>query len=87
MSGHVELPKDYVFHTWSSVFYEAGDRMVRPFMTCLDGESKNHMHAVGFVDIHETRLKLPVGGWVKDPSLKYAGTLFHCAVGQDMKSF
>jgi len=87
MSDHVELGPDHVFHTWANTFYEAGEKMGRPFTICLDGESKKHMLAAGFEDIQEHRWKLPVNSWAKDTKLKHAGTLFHYALERDMEGF
>lgn len=87
MSDHVELPSDHIFHTWANCFYEAGDKMGRTFKICLDGESKKHMQEAGFVDIQETKLKLPVNSWAKDQKLKQAGTYFHHALERDMEGF
>lgn len=87
MSDHVEIPPDHIFCTWANTFYEAGEKMGRPFTICIDGESKKHMEAAGFIEIHETRLKLPVNSWAKDPKLKKAGTMFHYALDRDMEGF
>lgn len=87
MSDHVELDPDHVFYTWANTFYEAGEKMGRPFTICLDGESKKHMLAAGFEDIKEHRWKLPVNSWAKDKKLKHAGTLFHYALERDMEGF
>lgn len=87
MSDHVELDPDHVFYTWANTFYEAGEKMGRPFTICLDGESKKHMLAAGFEDIKEHRWKLPVNSWAKDQKLKHAGTLFHYALERDMEGF
>ena len=87
LSDHVQLPPDHVFSKWANTFYEAGDKMGRPFTICLDGEMKRHMQEAGFVEFREKRLKLPVSSWAKDPKLKQAGTLFHHALDRDMEGF
>ncbi|KAH7327779.1 S-adenosyl-L-methionine-dependent methyltransferase [Stachybotrys elegans] len=87
MSDHKELPKDHIFYTWANTFYAAGEKMGRPFTICLDGESRKHMEEAGFANIQETRLKLPVGGWPKDPTLKQAGIYFQAALERDMEGF
>ncbi|KAI6784652.1 uncharacterized protein J7T54_006698 [Emericellopsis cladophorae] len=86
-SDHVELGPDHIFDTWAHSFYEAGKKTGRPFTICLDGEMAKHMRAAGFVDIQETKLKLPVNSWAKDPKLKKAGTYFHYALERDMEGF
>jgi SAM-dependent methyltransferase len=86
-SDHVDLPKDHVFNTWANTFYEAGEKMGRPFTICLDGESRKHMEEAGFVEIKETKLKLPVNNWPKDQKLKHAGTCFQYALERDMEGF
>lgn len=85
MSDHIPLPKDHVFYTRAGGFYEAGDRMGQPFTICLDGESKRHIKEAGFVDVQETRLKLPVGGWLKDSPLEHVEMLLHCSLERDME--
>lgn len=87
LSDHVQLPDDHAFHTWAQSFYAAGEKMERPFTICLPGKSKEHMEEAGFVDIVETRLKLPVNGWPKDTRLKQAGMLFQHALDRDMEGF
>ena len=85
LSDHVKLPEDHVFNTWAQSFYIAGEKMGRPFTICLEGEMKRHMEAAGFTDIAETKLKLPVNNWPRDPRLKQAGLLFQLALERDME--
>ena len=45
----------------------------------MDTRSSSHykewMTEIGFVDVHESRYKWPVGSWPKDPKLKQMGKL------------
>lgn len=86
-SDHVEFPEGHPFNTWASLFYEAGEKMGRPWTICIPGNMSKHMEAAGFVDIREVKFKLPVGDWPKEKALKHAGLLFHTSLERDMEGF
>jgi SAM-dependent methyltransferase len=86
-SDHREFPEGHAFHTWAQSFYQAGEKMGRPWTICIPGEMTKTMSDAGFVDIHEVKFKLPVGNWAKDPALKQAGLLFHTSLERDLEGF
>ncbi|RSL60682.1 hypothetical protein CEP53_005349 [Fusarium sp. AF-6] len=43
------------------------------------------MKEAGLVNIQEEEIKVPIGGWPKDPKLKEAGQYFQAAILQDIE--
>lgn len=59
------------FTTWSNIFEELGTKIGKTFQ--IVDQSRDRIEAAGFENVHETRLKLPIGTWSKDKKLKEWG--------------
>lgn len=64
---------------WGSIFISGGQKLGVSFSLIQDETQRKGMEAAGFVDIQERNLKMPIGGWPRDPKLKEIG-LFSRAV-------
>lgn len=60
--------------SWFNDLVIASNRMDRPAI--LGATLKEVYERVGFVDIHQHALKMPIGGWAKDSRLQYIGQLW-----------
>lgn len=58
-------------YDWSTLFIDAGEKMGRTFKHAKN--SKKLLEEAGFVDLVESRYKLPVGGWMEDKKWKEIG--------------
>ncbi|KAI8651305.1 hypothetical protein NCS55_01374400 [Fusarium keratoplasticum] len=67
-----KVDKDHVFKQWAQLFYDAGDRLGRTF-DITDKKMETWACEAGFTQIPPKTLKLPYGGWPKDPTLKELG--------------
>jgi hypothetical protein len=65
------ITDDHIMAQWSKVFLEAGEKMGRTFR--IFNCAKEYISDSGFVDIKETKYKLPIGGWSSDPKMKDIG--------------
>jgi hypothetical protein len=65
------ITDDHIMAQWSKVFLEAGEKMGRTFR--IFNYAKEYISNAGFVDIKETKYKLPIGGWSSDPKMKNLG--------------
>lgn len=63
--------EDHVYNQWNAVFAEAGERMGRTFQVYK--LMKGQIEDAGFVDVVETKWRVPIGGWSSDPKLKAVG--------------
>jgi hypothetical protein len=58
-------------YDWSQLFINAGENMGQTFL--IGQRSKQLIKEAGFVDVVETRYKLPIGGWMDDKKWKELG--------------
>lgn len=58
-------------YEWSTLLINAGETMRRTFK--IPKMSKRLIEAAGFVDVVETKYKVPVGGWMEDKKWKEMG--------------
>jgi len=65
------LPPDGALRRWSERFFQASETFGTP--GTAPRLHKQMMEEVGFVDIQEHVLKLPIGPWPKDKRLKKCG--------------
>ena len=61
----------HTMYEWSQLFIDAGEKMGRTFK--IPNQSKRLIEKAGFVDVKETRYKMPVGAWPKDKRWKEIG--------------
>jgi hypothetical protein len=67
--GTIE-PGDTMYD-WSQMFINAGETMGQTFL--IGKQSKELITQAGFVDVVETRYKLPIGPWMADKKWKELG--------------
>ncbi|KFZ00045.1 hypothetical protein V500_01200 [Pseudogymnoascus sp. VKM F-4518 (FW-2643)] len=60
-----------IMYDWSTLLINAGETMRRTFK--IPKMSKRLIEAAGFVDVVETKYKVPVGGWMEDKKWKEIG--------------
>ncbi|KAK0620495.1 S-adenosyl-L-methionine-dependent methyltransferase [Immersiella caudata] len=65
------LPVDSALATWARDASLAASQAGRP--RDVADRMRQWFKEVGFVDVHEVRYKLPIGGWTKDARLAYLG--------------
>lgn len=68
------MTDDYKLLQWAQdmdVASRAADREL-----VIGDDIKQWLEEVGFVDVQQMVLKLPVGGWAKEPRLKHLGMLW-----------
>ncbi|PKS11171.1 hypothetical protein jhhlp_002932 [Lomentospora prolificans] len=80
------LPPDSIWHTWGQVFKEAGAKIGRSF------EVSDHwgkwVREAGFTgELHKNSIRLPIGGWAKDPKWKQVGLLNAASLEQGLEGF
>lgn len=56
---------------WSKTFIDASEMIGKSFNVIE--QQKERITRAGFIDVHEKKYKLPVGGWSSDPKLKELG--------------
>ncbi len=59
---------------WTSNMIRASDLTNRQIQ--IGEQLKDWFQEVGFVDVHEALIKVPIGGWPKDLRLKHLGMLW-----------
>lgn len=74
------------YHTWVEVFEKIGVAMGKSFFAC-ETASQSLQDAGGFVNVHERRIKLPIGTWPKDKKLKQWGELNRQFLLQGLEGF
>ncbi|KAF5586121.1 glycoside hydrolase family 76 [Fusarium pseudoanthophilum] len=60
--------------TWCNDLIAAADKLERPAI--FGKQLKEIYKRVGFVDVHERIIKMPINGWAKDPRLKQVGWMW-----------
>lgn len=68
------MPEDFGWRKWAREMVRASDLTNRQLD--LGEHVKTWLHEVGFVDIHEAVIKIPIGSWPKDKRLKHLGMLW-----------
>ena len=58
-------------YDWSQIFINAGETIGQTFK--IAKQSKRLIEEAGFVDVVETKYKLPIGGWMADKRWKELG--------------
>ncbi|KAK5658648.1 hypothetical protein OQA88_2043, partial [Cercophora sp. LCS_1] len=83
-SDYTPIPSGHVFNQWADLFQTGGEKMGRSFIIGEGSQMKDLMEKVGFVDVHQKKIKMPFHGWPKDPVLKNAGFLGQLALDQSL---
>ncbi|KAK0711788.1 S-adenosyl-L-methionine-dependent methyltransferase [Lasiosphaeris hirsuta] len=81
------LPPTSAIAQWGPLFINGGKTIGRSFTIVDDGVQRKAMEEAGFVDIKERMIKVPSGGWSKDPREKELGIWAQHAVESDVEGF
>lgn len=73
------------FGRWGALVFEAGDKIGRTYQTAYN--TKKWMEEVGFVNVAETKYKMPIGRWPADPKLKEIGMWFRAYFEDGMEGY
>lgn len=77
---------DSPYKTWAEVFGRIGEAIGKTFFAC-ETASQSIRDAGGFVNVHDRRIKLPIGTWPKDKNLKHWGAWNRHFLLQGMEGF
>lgn len=83
-SDHVNFEEQSFLDTWAELFVQAGEKMGRPFDISRGHRMKDLLEPAGFTDVVEKKIKMPCGGWPKDPRLKQLGFFIQAALLQSL---
>ena len=72
---------------WGKFYAEGSRKFGRSFELYQHGTVRKAVEAAGFVDVAETDLKTPIGGWAKDPRLKELGQFTQLGFLQDPEGY
>ncbi|KAM0321803.1 hypothetical protein ACHAQA_009900 [Verticillium albo-atrum] len=72
---------------WGKFFFEGGKKLGRVFTPLPDNLQEKGMEAAGFVDVHSSTMKIPVGGWAKDEKQKEMGRFAQLTLESDPEGF
>ena len=86
-SDHVAIPADHIFNQWADLFYKGGEMIGRSFDIAQGHTMRELMEKVGFVDVYERKVKIPLHGWPRDPRLRNCGLLAQAALDQSLDGF
>ncbi|KAK3352900.1 S-adenosyl-L-methionine-dependent methyltransferase [Lasiosphaeria hispida] len=87
LSDHVSIPDDHIFNKWAELFYIAGEKIGRSFAVANDHFMRDLMIKVGFVDVTERGIKVPLHGWPKDTRQRQMGLLGQFGLDQSLDGF
>ncbi|KAF4340093.1 methyltransferase like [Fusarium beomiforme] len=71
MSDDDSIKKAVNAEVWAEAMRESSSKFGKPIDCVMNWKDK--VIKAGFVDVHEEVLKIPIGGWPKDPVLKEIG--------------
>lgn len=76
---------DSAWNQWAPIFIKAGEKLGRTFATV--GNNVGWMKEARLQNVQERRLKLPLGGWPADPTLKEVGYYNLAATESGLEGF
>jgi hypothetical protein len=76
---------DWGFQRWTTDFIDASRNANRQVEVAK--QLKDLLREVGFVDVHEVVLKLPLNGWPKETHLKHVGMLWQRNMLEGLSAF
>lgn len=76
------LPPDSALNHWWKLISEATERATRPLHL---PDTRHKLSALGFVDITEQIIKVPVNPWPNDPHMKDIGRWFNLGMNQGIE--
>ena len=74
-----------VLAQWGSFYAAVGERTGCSFTIVDDGVLPPLMRDVGFVNVHEHRIKCPLTGWMEDKKQREIGRFNHVAVDEGLE--
>ncbi|KAL2755477.1 hypothetical protein ACRALDRAFT_1071246 [Sodiomyces alcalophilus JCM 7366] len=69
---------------WGKFFHEGARKLGRVFSPLPDRLQEKYLREAGFVDVHVSTTKVPVGDWAKDARLKEIGRFIQFSVESDL---
>ncbi|KAK4138102.1 S-adenosyl-L-methionine-dependent methyltransferase [Trichocladium antarcticum] len=85
LSDDDTISPDWPFKWWSDDFISSSRNANR--QTEVAGDLKDYLREVGFVDVHETVFKLPIGAWPKETRAKHLGMLWQRNILEGLSAF
>ncbi|OJJ48317.1 hypothetical protein ASPZODRAFT_158062 [Penicilliopsis zonata CBS 506.65] len=85
VSNYGTLPPGHVFHQWSELMDEGGRKAGLDFNTAH--HIKRWLEEVGFVNVTEVKMPIPVGSWPKDPRQREIGAFNQLRIEQGVLDF
>ncbi|PGH28423.1 hypothetical protein GX50_08839 [[Emmonsia] crescens] len=81
--GSIPEDEKHAMNIWMREFRAVGERLGKT--TTIIETQREEMEKAGFVDVTETKLKMPLGPWPKDKALKEVGKFYYleCLQGLD----
>jgi hypothetical protein len=70
---------------WFEIFKEVGDKIGKTFD--ISETAPERIREAGLVNIHEQKIKIPIGTWPKDPILKKWGSWYRQFALQGLEGF
>ena len=84
-SDHVTFAPDHILNEWGDMARKIGEATGRSFTTAMGHTMRDRIEQAGFVDVVETKIKVPCNTWPKDPVLKQAGLLMESMLDQSIE--
>ncbi|KAK0638779.1 S-adenosyl-L-methionine-dependent methyltransferase [Cercophora newfieldiana] len=79
------MPSDFGWLRWSQELAMASEMAGRQLK--MGDNIKKWMEAVGFVNVREAVIKIPIGGWAKDRRLRHVGMLWQWNLMSGLSGF
>lgn len=76
-----------VLKTWTQLYEDGGKALGRPFFVTQERLAEKAFEAAGFTDVQIVDLKIPVGGWPKDPKLSEVGSFVKLTIENDIEGY
>jgi len=81
------MPPGNIFETWIDVFKQAGPKMGQTFEVIDNDNYIRWLGEAGFKDIKKRNLKMPVGAWPADKTLKEIGQMNRVSLEMGIEGF
>ncbi|MBE3047013.1 hypothetical protein IMZ48_31705, partial [Candidatus Bathyarchaeota archaeon] len=78
---------NHVYNQWNDIFQEAGEKLGKTFKIGRDDRMKDYMEDAGFVNCVQRRVRIPIGSWARDQTLKDVGDLSFLFIRQSIEGF
>ncbi|KAJ6436997.1 PRO41 protein [Purpureocillium lavendulum] len=78
---------DHIFWRWANVLWEGADRIKKTLRIADDGKMPMLARGAGFVTVKESRYKVPIGSWSRDPKMKEIGAYNLAFLDESLEGF